>query len=424
MKAVLTYQEDVKAMIHVPCSKSYLHRAMILASCCDEVCTLKGVDFCTDTKVTMDALKNLGANIKYEKDCLYIKKESFLTCKHALLDVKQSGSSLRFLIPFGSALEEGCTFVGDKRLFQRPLSFYEEYYKKNDLTFEKDDTSVFVQGKIEGGDFHVGNLTSSQFITGLLLALPFASCDSRIIFEEEMESFSYIEITLQVLKDVGLHVKHSNNIIYIQGNQTLKPFVMEIEKDMSAAAVFACLGAMKEEAITICNMPQQSLQGDYKIFSYLKDAGASVIYQDGNYIIKKDRDFNVTCDLQNCIDLGPCLFTFGGLKKSGICLKHTNRLVYKESDRLHAMLEELSKCCIRIQEGNNEVNLRNQHAELVEHDFDGHKDHRIIMALCLLVQYFKEPITIQGAQYVNKSFEGFFDELRKCGIRVEEIDEL
>ena len=391
-------ESKANGVVTAPPSKSMAHRALICGalSCGSEV---KNVEYSNDILATLDCLEALGANVKKNGNQISLGLLDLDVVSNAVLDCRESGSTLRFLIPLCMLSGKEVTLVGSERLFERNLTIYEEIAQQNNITFIKSKSSLTVCGKLESGDYKIAGNISSQFISGLLFALPLLKGDSTLEIVGEYESEPYVDLTIKALNDFGVEIIKSDRVYKIAGGQTYLPKDMTVEGDYSNAAFldgFNLLGGN----VDVKGLCEDSLQGDkiYKeMYSQLKEG---------------QKQF----DLSNCPDLAPVMFAlsavFGGAHFTG-----TKRLKIKESDRATAMQQELKKFGIAVDVGDNFVTVRGGELEQPNELLCGHNDHRIVMALSLICTITGG--SINDAEAISKSYPNFFDKIKTLGIEIE-----
>ncbi|MDO5131796.1 MAG: 3-phosphoshikimate 1-carboxyvinyltransferase, partial [Eubacteriales bacterium] len=320
-----------------------------------------------------------------------------------VLRCRESGSTLRFLIPFCLLPGRRIQLTGSGKLFTRPLSVYREICREQDLLFDQREASLTVEGRLAAGRYQVPGDISSQFISGLLFALPLLEKDSEIALTPPVESRPYIEMTMQALREAGVRTAWRDPLtIQIPGNQVYSPVDTAVEGDYSNAAFFEALNLTGGD-VRVEGLRKDSLQGDR-------------VYRQA---FEQIRAGSARIDLSDCPDLGPVLMAAAALFE-GAVFTGTRRLRIKESDRGEAMREELSKLGVRVDVSENEISvfpgLRRPREIL-----DGHNDHRIVMALAVLLT--KTGGSIRGAEAVKKSLPDFFERIRKLGIDVNQVTE-
>lgn len=407
--------------IYIQISKSDAHRALITSFLAEGESVLKpwmenvGIDIIA----TKEAISNF-ANFKLEKDCLkVIPKEKNIN--NITIDVKESGSSLRLLIPVVSALGINAKFIGSKKLFSRPLGVYKKIWHEQGLTFDLKEDCLTIEGKLKSGDFNVEGNISSQFISGLLFALPLLDGDSKIIIEGELESAPYVMMTLKTLKSAKIETsKQADNIIEVFGSQKYSPINYEIEADWSHAAFFAAAGALGGET-TLYGLNKYSIQGDKEILNILKFMGASIKYNEDNSItIKKASRLNgLDIDILNIPDLAPIIVALACAAKGTTKLYNAKRLRYKESDRINDLKDSFNKIGAKITSTEDEIFIEGVE-KLHGGKTSSHNDHRIAMALCVASIVCENDIIIDDAQSINKSSFNFIEQFRSVGAKIEE----
>lgn len=384
--------------VDAPPSKSVSHRALICGALSGDA-IINNIAYSEDVLATLGCLESLGANV--EKGTNFVKLGG-LDLKSIPDDCNmfcnESGSTLRFFIPLCLLTGKKIVLSGSERLFERPLSIYENICKEQGIEFIKNSTSLSVCGKLKAGEYTVPGNISSQFITGLLFVLPMLEGDSKLIIEGKLESASYIDLTLDVMKAFGVEIKRQDNVFYIKGGQRYERKDYTVEGDCSNAAfleAFNYLGGQVE----VNGIAEDTLQGDRVYLEMYKDLKAG----------KK------LFDITNTPDLAPVMFAmaayFGGAEFVG-----TSRLKIKESDRAEVMSQELSKFGIEVKVFENSVKIENGEIKCPSSALNGHNDHRIVMALSLLCSVTGG--TIEGAEAIKKSFPDYFEVIKRLGIKV------
>lgn len=400
MKAIIK-PSTAKGIVKAPPSKSIAHRMLICAGLSQQESIIRGIAPSKDILATLDCLSAIGASYTYENSCVKIKGGR-LGSEENTYDFKcrECGSTLRFFIPIALLTDHRSVFSGSETLMNRPLSVYEDIAEENGYLFEKGREGIVVKGSLTSGVYRVKGNISSQFISGLLFALPLVKGDSKIELIPPIESISYINMTLQALKLFGIDAGWENeSTLYVKGDQKYKGIDGEVEGDYSNAAFLEALNLAGGD-VRVTGLDKESLQGD-KVYSEY---------------FEKIKNGNAVLDIANCPDLGPVLFAvaalLGGAKFTG-----TRRLRIKESDRAQAMKEELSKFGINVDVEENSVYVYGGEIKAPIGELCGHNDHRIVMALSNIA--VKTGAVIDGAQAIDKSFPDFFEKLKALGIEVE-----
>ena len=385
--------------IDAPPSKSMAHRYLIGAALSGEKCTLTGVSYSEDILATIDCLEALGAKITAEGDRVSVDPQSFMKRENPTLNCRESGSTLRFFIPLALCMGKRVTLSGSDRLFERPLDVYEDICRENGFTFDKEKNSLTVCGSLKSGNYRVRGDISSQFITGLVFALVYLNKDASVEIIPPFESRSYIDLTISALRSFGAELSFANEYKIEIKKSKMHAFSGKIEGDYSNAAFLDAFNHVGSD-VEIGNLKTDSLQGD-KVYAKYFD---------------KISKGTPTLDISDCPDLGPVLFALASLKK-GATFMGTDRLKAKESDRGEAMHEELKKLGGGLVFGDNTITALGAELKYNGKELDSHNDHRIVMALSVILS--KTGGTINGAEAVRKSYPSFFEDIKKLGAEVE-----
>ncbi|MBP5504657.1 MAG: 3-phosphoshikimate 1-carboxyvinyltransferase [Bacteroidales bacterium] len=395
-------KSTARGTVSAPPSKSYAHRLLLAAFLSGKTTTVSNIALSNDIAATIDCITALGGRVQIEGDKAIVSAgpvptEVFLPCR-------ESGSTLRFMIPVALSLTGRARFGGSARLFSRGIGEYEKIFASQGISYLFDEESLNVEGRLTSGSYHISGATSSQFITGLLFALPLLEGDSEIIIELPVNSRPYIDITLDVLHLAGIRAEFKENRISVPGSQRFALPDCRVEGDWSNAAlldIYNWLGG----SVSLEGLNPDSKQGDKvyrELFSMLSDGFSTV-------------------DIANCIDLGPVLFSLAAVKH-GAHFTGTGRLRIKESDRINDIACELEKIGATLASGDDWVEI---HPASLEHIlqlsgkgvcFDSHNDHRLAMSLTAIASLFGADI--DGFEAVAKSYPRFFDDITKLNIVV------
>ncbi|MBQ3088799.1 MAG: 3-phosphoshikimate 1-carboxyvinyltransferase [Clostridia bacterium] len=392
----------LRGTIDAPPSKSMAHRYLIGAALSGKKCTLKGIDYSEDILASIDCLKALGSNIITKKSSVVLRQDGFvglLNGEIPHLKCRESGSTLRFFIPLALCMGTPIEFSGSERLFERPLDVYEELCKEKGFAFEKGKNSLTVCGNLENGEYKIRGDISSQFITGLIFALSFLGAESSIEIIPPFESRSYVNLTISALKSFGANVEFTDEYKIEIKNFKWNAFSGKIEGDYSNAAFLDAFNYIGSK-VNIKNLYTDSLQGDKVYGEYFKAIEIGT----------------PTLNISDCPDLGPVLFALAALK-NGATFVGTDRLKAKESDRGAAMHNELLKLGGGLIFGDNKIIVPKQNLSFRGVAIDGNNDHRIVMAMSVILS--KIGGVIEGAEAVSKSYPNFFKEIKQLGAEVE-----
>ena len=404
-----------RGRVTAPPSKSMAHRMMICAGLAAGTSVLQGISDSQDMQATLDCLAALGAQWQKDGETVTITGiGSARTAVHddagaagtqtgePVLRCRESGSTLRFFIPICLQTGRRTQMVGAPRLMERPLQVYAQLCRERGLLFAQEGQALTVQGPLPAGSYRLRGDISSQFISGLLFALPLCEGDSTVTILPPIESRPYIDMTLAALKTFGVRAAWQDaQTLYIPGGQQYHACDAQVEGDFSNAAFFGILDAIRpENQVQIDGLPPaaDSLQADrvYPALLARLDTPAPCI------------------DLTDCPDLGPILFAAAAAKHGGRFVG-TKRLKIKESDRGAAMAAELRKCGVSVTVGEDEILVEPSASGLQTPTvpLSGHNDHRIVMSAAVLLTLTGG--VIEGAEAVSKSFPDFFDKLQALG---------
>lgn len=406
------------AQVSIPSSKSLSHRALICAGLADGESVILHPALNKDTEATMRAMTCLGASFENQDGNIVVHGVNGKPVyNHQKADCGESGSTLRFLIPVAALLKDEVVFTGHGRLMQRPQSVYEDLFHKAGLLFTKKEDGLHVRGPLQAGRYSVRGDVSSQFISGLLFALPLCKDDSIIRIQPPFESSSYVNLTLNALLKAGVSVQKGDLVYMIPGSQSYHPIHEKIEGDDSQMAFFAELALIQNRPVKVVNMSHESQQGDHVIIDLVRKLGGSVTEIEDGYCFEGDRLHGTTIDLADCPDLGPALFALASQCEGETVFTHCERLRIKESDRIAAMEEEMTKLGCDIHSDKDTVTVKGKTQIKGNVVLNGHNDHRIVMALSMLATLGND-VVITDAQAVSKSYPEFFQDLSGIGIQV------
>ena len=404
---MIKYIEKSKAegTIDAPTSKSVAHRLLISAAMCEgEESVIRGITPSEDVKATIDCLRALGVKIDYDGSSARVVGIDFKNAMaDEMLNCRESGSTLRFLIPLCLLSGREFTLVGTEKLISRPQNVYEDIAKEKSFLFIRGKDSITLSGKLTPGEYSVPADVSSQFITGLIFALSALNGDSRIILTTKIESKSYIDLTISAMMKFGGSVRwESDSTLLLEGGRKLTARELTVEGDWSGTAFIEALGLMGGK-VCVRGLDESSLQGDRvyrEHFAALNEGFCEI-------------------NIEDCPDLGPILFAVAALKHGGRFIG-TRRLKIKESDRALAMKTELEKFGAEIIMEENRLTVKKSELHTPCKRLSGHNDHRIVMSLAVMCSVYGGEI--EGCEAVSKSYPAFFIDIEKLGIKTHEIN--
>ena len=406
-------------VLAAPPSKSMAHRAVLCAALADGESRLTGLAHSQDIDATLAAAAALGAQVEAGEGWARIAGAAPLQAPAAPVDCCESGSTLRFLIPLAALTGRPVAFTGRGRLMQRPQSVYQELFASQGLRFEQEGDTLTVAGPLRPGCFSLAGDVSSQFISGLLFALPLLDGDSRLCLKPPVESRSYIEMTRAAQSRFGVASAWLDEYtLAVPGGQAYRPRDMAIEGDWSQAAFPAALGVLAGD-VTVTGLEPGTLQGDAVILDILRRCGGRAEAVPGGVRFQKSALHGTKIDLADCPDLGPILMALGLLCEGETVIANAGRLRLKESDRIAAMEQELRKLGGQIESDGGTVTIRRSVLHAPAGPLWGHNDHRVVMSLTVLAAAAGLPVQIDGAEAVAKSWPGFFAAVRQLGVEVQ-----
>ncbi len=417
MNSILIKPSKLKGIITPPPSKSLSHRAIICASLCMDngVSEIDNVILSDDIDATIAGMRELGAEIEITENtnktyCLHIKG-SRGNIEYAEIDCGESGSTLRFLIPIGLMLADSCTFSGKGKLIERPLDIFYKIFNEEGIEYENNNNKLplTVSGRLKGGRYNVSGKVSSQFISGLLFALPLINDNSDITITDNMESAGYVDLTLQMLKKFNIDVDNKDYREYkINGNSKYRSSSCRIEADYSQAAFFLTAKALGND-VECRGLNEDSLQGDKEIINIIDR-------------FKNMTNNEIIIDASQIPDLVPILTVLGALQKGRTTrIVNARRLRIKESDRLKAIAAEMNKIGAEIDELEDGLLIKGKGILRGNATVRSWNDHRIAMSLAIAATKCINEIILEGYQAVNKSYPDFWNDYISLGGMINEL---
>ena len=412
----------IGGVIAAPPSKSMAHRAVLCAALAVGRSHITHLEFSKDISATLSAAAQLCAAVDTGADDATVQGLGHFLPLTAPVDCCESGSTLRFLIPIASLTGQPVTFTGRGRLMERPQSVYETLYHEQNLRFEQFPAGLTVEGALTPGDYQLAGNVSSQFISGLLFALPLLPGDSTLHLIPPVESRSYIDMTRAVQAAFGVHSRWlDETTLLLPGGQQYHPCDYNVEGDYSQAAFPAVLGAVCG-GVTITGLAPDTLQGDAAILDILRRCGAAFTRKGDSVTFAKAPLHGVDIDLADCPDLGPVLMVLGLLCEGTTVIRNAERLRLKESDRIAAMEAELRACGGVLESDGGTITVHGcaERLHAPAAPLHGHNDHRVGMSLAVLAAAAALPLTVDDAEAIQKSWPGFFADAAPLGVEVED----
>lgn len=427
-------KSTAEGAVIAPPSKSLAHRLMIACALSQNGGKVVGISDSEDMAATLDCIKVLGIASQKNGDTVMFKRERENTetdennsktqgfendenskfangknnayavgdcLKNAkVFDCRESGSTLRFFLPIAAAFFDKVVFVGSKRLLERGVEEYEKALGEKGVKVVCDGEKIVLSGRLGSGIYTLRGDVSSQYVSGLLFALPLLCGDSEIRVLPPVESRAYIDLTVDVLKKAGIEIaEKEENVFSIKGNQRYVGGEYVVEGDWSNGAMLLALNELGGN-VEVVGLDENSVQGDKVCKTIFKELNEN----------------KAVIDLANCPDLAPIAFCMAAVKE-GATFVGTRRLKIKESDRAQAMAQELAKFGIDVEVRENEVVIHKNDIKTPDCAICGHNDHRIVMACSILLSTVGG--VIDGAEAVKKSFPNFFETIGKLGVKYE-----
>jgi 3-phosphoshikimate 1-carboxyvinyltransferase len=421
MKFVIQ-RSEIKGTVNAPPSKSYTHRAIAIAALSKKA-TVNNPLISEDTRATIRASEAYGASFEHKKESLVIKGVvGKLKTPDNVLDVANSGTTLRIMTAIASLAEGATVLTGDASIRSRPntplLNALNDLGAETFSTRNNGMAPIVVRGKMRGGRVYIDGSISSQFISALLIACPFARTETKVMIKGEMKSRPYVNITIDMLKDAGAKIiEDGQSAFTIPPEQEYDLRSYNVPGDFSSASYIMAAGALCGD-VTIKNLfPTE--QGDSVLIDILGKMGTQIKWDEKKGEVKVNRSElqGISVDVGKTPDLVPTLAVLGAASKGTMVIENAEHVRYKETDRLHAMTVELKKMGVDITEEKDRLIIRG--GTLKGAQVHGWDDHRIVMALAL-AGIVAGGTTIDTVESVGISYPGFFEDLKKIGAGVSE----
>lgn len=400
MSSAYIQKSSINGKVHIPPSKSAAHRALICSFLSGGGKVMPLIES-KDMQATVGAINALKDN-------------------SGVVDCIESGSTLRFMLPVACALGKNVTFVGEGKLPHRPIGEYLRLFAQHGVQCETDGgLPLTVRGQLTPGRYEIAGNISSQYITGLLLALPILDGDSEIVLTTELESRPYVDMTVKVMADYSVFVEETDYGYFIKGNQNYVKRDYIVEGDWSQAAFFMVAGALFGD-VTLTGLDLNSSQGDKQIVNILKRFGASIEVSEDSICVHKSSLKGIEINAKNIPDMVPSLAVAGAYASGETIITGAERLRLKESDRIESVVYNLSKLGADITVLPDGMVIR--HSVLHPAELRGYNDHRIVMSMTVAATGVDGECVIDDAQSISKSYPAFFDDYNNIGGRVNVIN--
>ncbi|MBS7528138.1 3-phosphoshikimate 1-carboxyvinyltransferase [Fusibacter paucivorans] len=419
--------KTISGIVTVPPSKSISHRAVICAGLSARQSTIKNLIYSDDIKASLQAMSQFGMTIESETQkndrytlALVNHKMAALSQKPVqspiTIDCHESGSTIRFLMPFFHLSSEAVTFIGRGRLAERPYTTFYRLFDERGIVYETTNgiLPTTIKGALKAGRYAVEGNVSSQFITGLMFMLPLLDGDSVIEITTQLESKGYIDLTLEALRAFGIIIENKDyEAFVIPGGQSYKGCEFTVDGDYSQAAFWLVAAAIGNE-VELDGMKWESLQGDRAIIDIIEAMGGKVTFENQRLTVTVNKLNGVVIDASQCPDLVPVVAVLCSMCKGESRIINAERLRIKESDRLKAISTELNKMGAKIEETPDGLIIQGIDS-FKGAAVESWNDHRIAMALAIASTRSTGDVIIDGASAVNKSYPMFWEDFKKVG---------
>ncbi len=410
---------EINGKIKAICSKSHVHRLLVCAALSDSPVTILCPTSSDDIDATGRCLCALGAKITCFGGGYYVTPTEG-TVRDALLDCNESGSTMRFLLPVAAALGIDAKFYMSGRLPERPIKPLTDELSRHGCRFKYDSRNILhCTGSLKSGIFVLPGNVSSQYISGLLFALPLIAGDSVIKIDGQLESAGYVNMTCNALRESGIEITHKEGLFFIKGSQKYHlPECVSAEGDWSDAAFLLAMGALSGGSITCTGLSHTSSQLDKRIVRILRRFGARVSTTHDSVTVSGGELQGITVNAADIPDLVPVVAVLGA-KSTGVTkITHAQRLRMKESDRLHAVSSLISSLGGSVREYPDRLVITGI-GVLDGGTVDSFGDHRMAMTAACASLICKNPVTVRNAQAVSKSYPAFWEDFKSLGADIK-----
>ncbi|MGN0777508.1 MAG: 3-phosphoshikimate 1-carboxyvinyltransferase [Aristaeellaceae bacterium] len=406
------YPAQLKGVLAAPASKSEAHRRMICAGLTHATTVLSGFMDSADMAATARCLTALGASLSRQGDQLTLTGWTHTPRYLPSLDCGESGSTLRFFVPIAMAVTGGGVFRMHGRLGQRPMDVYRDLFVPRGAQWfmgagADGAAELTVRGSLAAGNYLLPGNVSSQFVSGLLFALPLLEADSTLTVQPPVESAGYIRMTVEALEQSGILVEEMKPFSWrIPGRQTYQANSGSLSGDYSQAAVLLCAGALGHD-VTVTGLRTQTTQGDRAVLKHLAALGADITEDETGLTVRGNGLHGATLDMRDCPDIAPVLALTCQLATGESRLTGCGRLRLKECDRLNATVELLNALGGKTHADGDDIVVEGVPSLKGGVTLDSCNDHRMVMLLSLAATLAQEPVTVQGVEALNKSWPDY-----------------
>lgn len=421
--AISITPKRLSGCVDVPPSKSNAHRAIICASLARGKSVIRGIEYSKDIEATILAMKALGTMIFQYEDYLEIDGTTTFMKTNCEINCHESGSTLRFMVPISIVCEANVHFTGQGRLGKRPLDVYYKIFDQQNIAYlyQEDVLDLYIKGQLKAGEFEIPGDVSSQFISGLLFALPLMDDDSKIVMTSPLQSKGYIDLTLQMLEQYGIHIEnHNYQEFIIEGRQSYQPCDYSVEADFSQAAFYLVAGALGNNVV-LKGLNLKSKQGDKEAIDILKRMGCQLTLKEDGYQMYPGLLTATSIDGSQCPDIIPIIALACAMSEGITEIKNIARLRIKECDRLMATVEVINQL--------GGIAVEKEDAMIIEGvkslrggKVSSYNDHRMAMMEAIASTVCEDVVVIDDKDCVQKSYPSFWEHFQMLGGVYDEFD--
>ena len=419
MNALVSQTKKVNGKVNILSSKSELHRLILISAFADDKTEISfNGEPSKDVIATISCIRSIGAKAEIEEGKITVTPVSEITSDVADVFCNESGSTLRFILPMFSAVGKNISVTVSGRLGNRPLSPMYEILENNGAKLSGNGQyPLIASGRFSGGNVEIAGNVSSQFISGLLMAMPLTKQGGSVKVIGTFESRPYVDITIGMMQKFGVTVTEKDNVFTVSGKYKSPKKVMA-GGDWSNTAFFACLGAISGKTVTT-GLDFNSLQGDKKVAEILAKFGAKVKVKGDALTVKKHKLQGLEIDAKDIPDMVPALSVVASVSKGETVFKNAERLRLKESDRIKSVVDMINALGGEAKETKGGLIVIGKE-KLKGGTVDGANDHRIVMSASIASAVCENQVIIEGAEAVAKSYPQFFEIIKTFGFNVEE----
>ena len=416
MEAIKITPAPLSGELRVPPSKSAAHRNIICAALGSGESVILPVCHSEDIDATIGCVKALGALVEEKNGCFYVTgiDREAIKNQSVTLDCRESGSTLRFMLPIAAALGVNATFIGRGRLPERPIDALTDILRANGVKCSNNALPLTISGILRPNEYKISGNVSSQYLTGLLFAIAINGGSATLT--TELQSAGYIALTVKIMSDFGVTITKKGNIYTSKGD--FSPTSSVIEGDWSQACFFLSAAAMGGK-ISLLGLDSSSTQGDKSVIELYKSFGAEIIAEKEKIIAKGNSLNAIKINCAQIPDAVPALAVVAAMTNGTTQIVGGERLRLKETDRIKTVIDGLVAMGVKVEELPDGMKITG--GKITGGRVNGAGDHRIVMAFAVLGAYANKETVIEGYESVNKSYPQFFEDFKSLGGKADVI---